>query len=157
MTRLWHDLQTHGLAAVLFLLYWLATLTVQRMTDYGGTPNAVVVLLLTTPLIAGALVGWWRRAMPEPAHRWRDRITGGMLVGVLTFAITMVVTKGGVIDEVISGIRRSPYFEGGEMLGMFTVGCVVGVLLGSVGAALAMILERVLHQGGGLDPHHHKV
>ena len=154
MRRLWHEFRAHRRASVLFLLYWLAILTIQRLTEHGGTPTPIVVLLLTTPLFGGALVGWWRGALPEGAHRSRDRIMGGMLVGVLCFAITMVVTKGGVIDEVISGIQGSPYFQGGEMLGMFLVGCVVGALLGSAGAALAMLLERVLHPGGGLRPHH---
>jgi hypothetical protein len=152
MRRLWHDFQAHRRAAVLFLLYWLATLAVERMTNHGGVPTPIVLLLLTTPLIAGALVGWWRGAMPERAHRSRDRITGGMLVGVLSFAITMVVTKGGVIEEVIGGIRGSPYFQGGEMLGMFMVGCVVGALLGSAGAALAMILDRVRRPGRPAPP-----
>jgi hypothetical protein len=147
MRRTWHDFQAHGRAAVLFLLYWLATLAVERMTNQGGDPDWTVVLLLTTPLIAGALVGWWRGAMPEPAHRSRDRITGGMLVGVLSVAITMVVIKGGVIEEVIGGIRGDPYFQGGEMLVFVIVGCVLGALLGSAGAALAMILDRFRRHG----------
>lgn len=153
MRRIWHDFRAHWRASVLFLLYWLATLTVQRMTDHGGTSNPIIVLLLTTPLIAGALVGWWRREMPERAHRSRDRIRAGMLVGALSFAITMVVAKGGVIEEVISGVRGSPYFQGGEMLVFFIVGCILGALFGSVGAALALIVDRIRHQGGWLRPH----
>lgn len=153
MRRLWHDFRAHRRAAVLFFLYWLATLAVERWTFQGGIPGRIVVLLLTTPLIAGALVGWWRGAIPERAHRSRDRITGGMLAGVLSAEITLVVAKGGLIDEVIGGMRGNP-FEGGEVVEWLIFLGVLGALLGSAGAALAMILDRVRHQSGGLRPHH---
>ncbi len=155
MKRLWRDFQAHRWAAALFLVYWLATLAIQRVTNQGGIPNSVLVLLLTIPLVAGALVGWWRGTAPAGAHRSRDRITGGLLVGVLGVAITMLVGKGGVVEEVIGGLRGSPYFQGGEMLGFLVVGCVLGAVLGSAGAGLAMVLDRVRHPGGGLRPHHH--
>jgi hypothetical protein len=147
MRRLWHDLRAHWRASVLFLLYWLATLAVVAMTwQPGGMARGADVLLLTTPLIAGALVGWWRGAMQGGAHRSRDRITGGMLAGVLSVELSLMVMKGGVIEEVIGGMRGHG-FQGGEVLEFCILFGVFGVLLGSAGAALAMILDRVRQQG----------
>ena len=67
MKRLWHDFQAHTRAAVLFVLYWLATLGLDFVTWFH--PDRVVILFLTTPLIAGALVGRWRASTPERAAR----------------------------------------------------------------------------------------
>ena len=83
MKRLWHDFQAHKRAAALFLMYWLTTLAVVLVTWSHGIPGRIVILLLTTPLIAGALVGWWRASTPEHTARTRDRIMGGMLAGGL--------------------------------------------------------------------------
>ncbi len=151
MGKLWRDLWAHKRAAALFLLYWLATVAVVVVTwEPGGMANGALVLLLTTPLIAGALVGWWRGTMPEPAHRWRDQITGGMLAGLLTLVITLV---GSIIKD-LSGVVRDFGSQGGEILEWFIASGVVGAVLGSVGAALAMALGRVGHHGGRLRPHH---
>ena len=148
MRSLWHDVQAHKRAAVLFLVYWLATLAVSLVTWSGGIPGPVVVLLLTTPLIAGALVGWWRARTPEHAAHWRDRIGGGMLAGVLSAEITLLVMKGGVVDELIGWMRGWESFgQWGEVLGFCIVGGVLGALLGLAGAGLTMILDRVRRQG----------
>ena len=81
MKKLWHDIHAHERASVLFLVYWLATLAVIPITWHHGIPNRVVLLLFTTPLIAGALVGRWRGSTPERAVRSGVRIRGGMLAG----------------------------------------------------------------------------
>jgi Na+/citrate or Na+/malate symporter len=145
MRRLWHDFQAHQWAAVLLLLYWLATLAVILMTWDRGIPDRIVVLLFTTPLIAGVLVGRWRASTPERAVRSRDRITGGMLAGVLSAEITLLVMKGGVVDEVI-GWTRGHGFQGVEVLEFCIATGVLGVLLGLAGAVLAMISDRVRRQ-----------
>lgn len=88
--------------------------------------------------------------MPECGHRSRDRITGGRLAGVLTLPITFV---GGLIKEGIAAMRGLGS-GGGEVLVWCMVSVVVGALLGSAGAGLAKIVDRVRHQGGGLPPHH---
>lgn len=97
MRKLWHDIQTHKRAAVLFLAYWLATLAVIPITwTPGGIPYPVVALLLTTPLIAGALVGRWRAPTPERPVGRDARLWGGILAGVLCAEITLlVVMRGG--------------------------------------------------------------
>ena len=138
MRRLWHDFRAHKRAAVLFLMYWLATLAV----DWShGIPNEVVLLFLTTPLIAGALVGRWRASTPERTARLLDRIMGGMLAGGLVGGITWLVKRGGIVDEAISWMRG----EGsrwGEMLVLWIASCVLGALLGLIGAVYAIILDR---------------
>ncbi len=144
MRRLWHDFRAHKRAAVLFLVYWLATLAIIPMTWDGGIPVGIVALLLTTPLIAGALVGRWRASTPERAARSRDRITGGMLAGALSAEITLLVMKGGVVDEAMTHGGR---FRGGEILGICIAIGVLGAFLGLAGAVLAIILDRVRRQG----------
>ena len=144
MRKLWQDIQAHKRAAVLFLVYWLATLAVVPITWVSGIPSPVVVLLLTTPLIAGALVGWWRSSTSEHATRWQDRIRSGMLAGVLVAEITLFVMKGGVVYEVIGWMRGWEFFgQWGEVAGFIIVGGVFGVLLGLAGAVLTMIPERL--------------
>lgn len=142
MRRLWHDFQAHKWAAALLLVYWLATLAVSFATWYHGIPDRVVVLLLTTPLVAGFLVGRWRAPTPERAAHSRDRIGGGVLTGVLSAEITLVVMKGGVVEEVIVWMRGGGQ-RFGEMLAFCLVGGVLGALLGLTGATLAIILDRV--------------
>lgn len=146
MTKLWHDIQTHKWATVLFVAYWLATLAVIPITWAGGIPYPVVVLLLTTPLIAGVLVGRWRASTPERAAHSGDRIRGGMLAGALSAEITFLVMKGGAVDEVIGWIRGNK-FEGGEVLEFSIVTGVLGVFLGLAGAVLAIILDRLRRHG----------
>jgi len=146
--KLWRDIQAHKRAAVLFLVYWLATLAVVPITWAGGAPTDVplVALLMTIPLIAGALVGRWRASTPERVSRSRDRITGGMLAGVLSAEITLLVMKGGAVDEVIGWIHGHK-FQGDEVLGFSIVTGVFGVLLGLVGAVLAIVMGRFRRHG----------
>jgi hypothetical protein len=146
MRRLWRDIQAHTRTAVLLLVYWLATLAVIPVTWAGGIPGRVVALLLTTPLIAGALVGRWRASTPERAARSRDQIRGGMLAGVLGAEITLLVMKGGAVDEVI-GWMHGDRFRGGEVLEFCLASGVLGAFLGLAGAVLAIIQDRVRRQG----------
>jgi hypothetical protein len=150
MRKLWRDLQAHGRAAALFLVYWLVILAVIHMTWDGGIPELIVVLAFTTPLIAGALVGRWRASTPERTVRPRDRITGGMLAGVLIAEITLLVMKGGVVDEVIGWIHHDR-FRGGEVLEFVIASGVLGVLLGLAGAVLSMLFDRGLRSGHQVD------
>jgi hypothetical protein len=161
MSKLWHDIQTHKRAAVLFLAYWLATLAIVPITWSRGIPYPVVALLFTTPLIAGVLLGRWRASKPERAadsgcipakssisdfFPREDRIRGGMLAGVLSAEITFLVMKGGAVDEVIGWIHGNR-FQGDEVLGFFIVTGIFGVFLGWAGAKLAIILDRFRRHG----------
>jgi len=140
MRKLWHDIKAHKLAAVLFLVYWLATLVVVPITWNEGIPFPVVLLLFTVPLIAGILVGLWRSSTPKHRARLGEKTGGGMLAGLLCTIITFLVMKGGVVDEVIGWMRGGGH-RFGEMLVFFIVAGVFGIILGFAGAALASIME----------------
>jgi hypothetical protein len=146
MRRLWRDVQAHRWAAALLFVYWLAMLAVIHLTWAGGIPERIVALVFTAPLIAGALVGRWRASTPERAVRPRDRITGGMLAGVLITEITLVAMRGGVVEEVV-GWMRGDRFRGGEVLEFSIASGVLGILLGLAGAVLAMAFDRVRRDG----------
>jgi len=153
MRRLWHDARAHKRAAVLLLVYWLATLAVILVTWSGGIPAPVVVLVLTTPLIAGVLVGRWRAPTAEHAAHSRDRIGGGVLAGVLSAEITLLVMKGGVVDEVIGWMRGWEFFgQWGELLAFTIAAGVLGAVLGLAGAVIAMILDHVRRRGRPVCP-----
>jgi hypothetical protein len=98
-------------------------------------------------------VGRWRESTPERAARSGDRIKGGMLAGVLSAEITWFVMKGGIVDEVIRWMHRHKFQRGevlelwGELLEFSIATGVVGVLLGLLGAVLAMFLDRFRRQG----------
>ena len=147
MRKLWRCIQTHKRAAVLFLVYWLATLAVTVITWNEGIPLPVVGLLFTTPLIAGALVGRWRTATPERAACSGNRIRGGMLAGALSGGITILVTPGGVGAGVINWIQEGQIHDWSEGLGFLILFAVVGALLGLAGAVLATILDRFRRHG----------
>lgn len=142
MRRLWQDIRAHQRTVLLLLGYWLATLAVVLITWIGGIPVPVVVLLFTTPLIAGALVGRWRTSTQT---RSLDQIWGGALVGLLSAEMTLLVMKGGVIGQLI-GSLQGERFRGGEVLGFGIATAVLGTCLGLAGAWLAVTLEPVHRQ-----------
>jgi hypothetical protein len=147
MRKLWQDIQAHKLAAVLFLMYWLATLVVIPITWDAGIPFPVVLLLLTVPLIAGILVGLWRSSTPEHTARFGGKSAGGILAGLLCTEITLFVMKGGVVGEVIGWMRGWKFFgQWGEVVEFIIVAGVFGIILGFVGAVLASIIERLRHR-----------
>ncbi len=141
MRRLWRDFQAHKWAAALLLVYWLA---VSFVTWYHGISDPVLALLLSTSLIAGFLVGRWRAPTPEHTAHSRNRIGGGVLAGVLSAEITLLVMKGGVIHEVIGWMRGWQFFgQWGEVLGFTIAAGILGAVLGLAGAIIAVILDHV--------------
>jgi hypothetical protein len=148
MSRIWRDIQTHRWAALVYLVYWILTLATIVITWNQGIPGAVVALVLTNPLIAGALVVWWRVATPEKAANPVERFRVGMLTGVLSTEITFLVMKGGAGAEVV-GWMRGDKFQGIEVLEFAIAAAMFGVVLGFVGAAFAMAFDHLHHD-------HHK-
>ena len=139
MRRLWQDIRAHPRAMLLLVGYWLVTLAVAAMTWNAGIPVPVVVLLFTTPLIAGGLVGRWRTSTSARPH---DPFWGGALAGLLSAEVTLLVTRGGVIGEVI-GSLQGERFRGGEVLEFCIATAVLGACLGLAGAWLAVTLEPI--------------
>jgi hypothetical protein len=141
MRKLWRDIKAHKLAVLLFFVYWLATLAVVPFAWDSGIPSWVMRLLYTVPLIAGFLVGWWRSSTRKGTAPSGNRISGGMLAGLLCAEITLFVMKGGVGNEVIGWIHGHK-FNWSEVLEFSIAAGVFGVFLGLVGAVLAIILDR---------------
>ena len=137
MKSFWRDIRANQRATLLLVGYWLATLVVARLTWNAGIPVPVVVLLFTTPLVAGGLVARWRATT---SARSRDRIWGGTLAGVLSAGLTLLIMTGGVVSELI-GWARGDRFRGGEVLEFCIAGALLGALLGLVGAVLAITLD----------------
>jgi hypothetical protein len=144
MKKLWQDIARHRGAAAFYLVYWLATVMMVPLMSDGGIPDPAVALLLSNSLISGALVSWWRGPTLERTSSLGERIRGGMLAGLLSAEITLLMIKGGAGDELI-GWMRGGRFQGDEVLGFAIISGALGVLLGSIGAACSAILHHRPH------------
>ena len=76
MKRLWIDIQTHRQVSLLFLSCWLVSTVIAVAVFPDSLVRAFIVL--SPPLVAGALVGWWRAS-----QQIDERITGAVLAGLL--------------------------------------------------------------------------
>jgi hypothetical protein len=139
MFRLWTDVRSHKIAAMLLFLYWLATLALAVLTWDRGIPLPVVLLMFTTPLLGGALVGWWQ---PDASTPVPHRIVDGALAGSLIAAAAFLFTKGGAGDEVL-GWMNGQRFQGDEVAGFLIFVCAAGAGLGAMGAALMKCIRLV--------------
>jgi hypothetical protein len=136
MSDLLHDIRAHKLAAIIYLLFWIGVLVVEVITFVQNVAGPVIPFLFMIPLLAGGMVGWWRKATPEHEVRMISRLWGGMLAGVLSSEITFIVMKGGAAYELV-GWMHGQRFQGIEVLEFLIATGIVGVLLGLFGAALA--------------------
>ena len=136
MKNLWIDIKNHRRAAILLALYWLATLAIAAFNWDRGIPGPVVGLLFTPSLLAGLFVGRWRAAAGGRGDRGR-RLQGGSLVGLLFALSTLLVMKGGVLDEFL-GWLGGARFQGGEVLEFIIFTAIAGAVLGLLGAALTL-------------------
>jgi hypothetical protein len=73
--------------------------------------------------------------------RFGGKIGGGMLAGLLCTGITVLVMRGGIINELIGWILGWGA-RWGEMLVFAIVFGVFGIILGFIGAAIASIPEH---------------
>ena len=145
MSDLWRDIRAHKLAAIIYLLFWIGVLVVEVFTFVQDVAGPVIPFLFMIPLVAGGMVGWWRKATPAHAVRMGNRLFGGMLAGVLSCEITFIVMKGGAADELI-GWMRGQRFQGIEVLEFLIASGIVGVLFGLLGAALAQAVGENRHK-----------
>jgi len=154
MRQLWHDIQTHRLAAALFLVFWLAIWGITWATWQAGMPSLVGGLHLLLLFVAGALVGWWRNTTA-------GSIGGGMLAGLLLYVINYAIM---LVFEILRWPGRAQpgpelmasSMSLGEELIFFLILAVIGIVLGMVGgligALLAAALRRVRGGGGPAAP-----
>ena len=125
----------------MFLSCWLVS-TVIAIIVFPDSP-VMAVFLMSPPLAAGVLAGWWRSS-----ERIGERIGGGVLAGLL---VGVIIDLGVIAIAVCNWIRlgRIENHENesvGETVGFLVFTVVVGAVLGWVGARLAIILDR--YRGG---------
>jgi|ERR1035441_699208 hypothetical protein len=140
MRDLWQDIRAHKLAAIIYFFFWIGILVAEVITFDRNVATPVIPLLFIIPLLAGGMVGWWRKATPERAARTGNWLWGGTLAGVLSSEITFIVMEGGAADELI-GWMQGRRFQGVEVLEFLIFTGIVGALLGLCGAAFARALN----------------
>ncbi len=154
MRQLWQDIQTHRLAAALFLVFWLAIWGITWATWQESMSPLALGLHLLLLFVAGALVGWWRNTTA-------GSIGGGMLAGLLLNVINCAFLF--VFDEILRWTGRAQpdpeltaSIEWWGNLPWFLIFAVIGIVLGMVGgligALLAAALRRVRGGGGPAAP-----
>jgi hypothetical protein len=138
MQRLWHDIEDHPRSAALFLVYWLAVWAMHWYLWWrGGIPRTGMILHFSAPMIAGGLVGWWRR---------NAQGGGGPLAAAL-------ITVVGVTVVFIKSLADAGAGEGGYLewsVGWLAASVVFGgfgTALGLLGAHAGAMLARVVHTG----------
>ena len=129
MRQLWRDVRRHWISASSFLAYWLVVWLAYWYFDWtGGIPTIGVVLGLLAPVIAGALVGWWR----APARE--GLLIGGRYLAAAPLAAVLII----VADMAI---LFAPAFARGLQHGTAEW---VGVLVALLGACVIMGLIALL-------------
>jgi hypothetical protein len=139
---MWYEIKNHRPSAALFLVYWLIVfgLDVFRWHKPENRPDdmlrSVLYLHFLLPVIAGAMVAWWRRSRP-------GGITGGMLAG----ATVLVLDAAAVLTWHFFDFRywESSTNESGFELPVLVIALgLFGALLGLIGAAGATGLGSLL-------------
>ncbi len=142
MRRMWCEIKDHRPSAALFLVYWLIILglDVLRWRKPANRPDdmlrSVLYLHFLLPVIAGAMMSWWRRYQPGGT-------TGAMLAG----AAVLVLDAAAVLTWHFFDFR---YWEPSSNESVFELPVLVialglfGALLGLIGAAGATGLGSLL-------------
>jgi hypothetical protein len=141
--QLWADVSRHAVAAGGFLLYWVAVYVFTFATWSRGMSNRAVLFHVASPVIAGALVGWWRYPRWESLLDRRWHMAEAPLAGaILALAIVSVV----FVREAVQGLASGNAHIGAAG-GMIFSWLVASVLLGAIGAVLALfgaLLSRLV-------------
>ena len=153
MRQLWRDLQTHRLAASIFLACWLILWIVSVATwlydpaGYSaGMPMEVFYVHLLAPLAAGILAGWWQDTIRGSV---KNGLWAGLLYSVLDF-VALLVWSGmliglGKVDPTVS--ETMPWWEGVfEALHMGLAYVIIGLLLGPVGGLIAGLVVAAVRR-----------
>ncbi|MCW5978162.1 MAG: hypothetical protein KIT09_08790 [Bryobacteraceae bacterium] len=130
MRRMWNEIKAHRLATALFLLYWLTAFCLdafgwQKPENRPDMVTMVLYLHFLLPVIAGALVAWWRR-------NTLGRIAAGMVAG----AVVLVVAVAAVLAHQFIAFDMG---ETGDSHERITEAPVFVMLLGLLGSLLGLI------------------
>ena len=146
MRQLWGDVSRHPVAAGCFLSYWLAVLVFTLLTWSRGMSNLAVLFHLATPVIAGALVGWWRYPRWESLLDGHWRLAGAPLSGaILAVVIVSFVFLREGAQAVVSGNGRI-----GAVGGIVLSWLVASVILGAIGSVFALFGALVSRSVAGI-------
>lgn len=134
MQRIWDDIRTHRLASALFAAWWLA-LTLLNFIGPRRSQGLEEQLHFLLPVIAGALVCWWRRFGPE-------RITGGTLAGATVLLLDSALQLPRELMDALARGKELPealkQFVDVEVLALAAFSGILGAVLGFVGALVAV-------------------
>ena len=157
MRQLRRDITRHPRVAWTFLFCWAALWVWTQLTRKGPTGDIAPVpgvLQLLVPILAGALVGWWRKydaakqrsggqgsapALPPGTAR---ALGGGTLAGMLLMLADVVILFS-VETFYTVGAGRLDWGAGAEVLEWLIGLGIFGSLLGFVGAIVGSGLARI--------------
>ncbi|MCL4535021.1 MAG: hypothetical protein M1370_07685 [Bacteroidetes bacterium] len=158
-------MQTHPLAATLFLICWLAVWVTTLATwlfDAAGRPIGMhpvaIYLNLLLPFAVGALVGWWRQGPPTGARRIGPSIGAGLQAGLLLIEINLLgeLLLWMLLYRLVLGrplAESGGWLEGAVELAEFAImSAIVGLLLGATGGLAGGLLAAVLRRARGQGP-----
>ncbi|HET7711511.1 MAG TPA: hypothetical protein VFL80_06240 [Thermoanaerobaculia bacterium] len=91
MKALWNDIRQHPRSAVLFAVTWLSLIAYTFASWGRGMSDVAYLIHWVSPIIAGALVGWWRFPIREGLLVGRTRFAPAPLAGVLVVLCTVTV------------------------------------------------------------------
>ncbi len=146
MRRIWEDVKDHRRDSGLFLLYWAAAYALHAIPRWNRENNAadilepVLQLHLLLPVVAGALLAWWRR-------NGAGKIAGGMFAGAAVLTADFLLL---VVPELVDNwLRNWPGGHHGEdafELPALAIGIsLFGSILGFVGAATVTAVNRIVN------------
>jgi len=157
MRQLWREITRHPRVTWTFLFCWAALWVWTQLTRKGPTGDIAPVpgvLQLLVPILAGALVGWWRKYAAAKQRsdgqgsalalqpRAAGALGGGMLVGMLLMLADVVILFS-VETFYTVGAGRLDWGAGAEVLEWLIGLGIFGSLLGFVGAIIGSGLARI--------------
>ncbi len=160
MGWLLRDIRTYRLAALLFLVWWLAVWCVTVATwvfDEAGTPLGMhplgIILTLALPFTAALIVGWWQFVPAPRVATLVASVRGGVIVGALV-AVISIIGENLLWLLVYPLILRRPLAEaegtGGllwglsELLEFVVLSAVIGLVLGALGGLVGGLLASAV-------------
>lgn len=140
MRRIRHDIANHRASAILFLAFWLAAYALHvfgwRRPDLppgrDDMAGEVIIIHLFLPVIAGALVAWWRGRS--------QAVRGALLAGAAVLLVDAIILVAPVAV-------RDPYGEGSPYIAVpmaIIIFSCAGAALGFIGALITAVLRFTL-------------
>lgn len=158
MKGLWNDIRQHPRSAGLFIVGWLSLFAYTFASWGRGMPRLAYLIHWISPIVAGALVGWWRFPTREGLLVDRRRFAGAPLAGILVaFCTVSVVFAREAAVALLSGkfdAAGAADFVVAWLLASLILGIIASVL-GLFGAWLSRLLRAFsgrLHDGREKTP-----